>query len=59
MTLNAAYLCANCDEVGSNSLFCERCGSGALMHLGKLLNRQIVTESVEQLIESAYERKPR
>jgi len=54
MNLNRAWLCGNCEEVGENANFCTACGSNSLVHLGKLLNKELAEPSVEELIESAY-----
>jgi hypothetical protein len=55
MKLQQSYLCVNCEEVGVNSRTCESCGSIALTHLGKLLNRTAQTYldlTVKRLMET-------
>ena len=37
--LGRAYLCADCDHVGMQAAMCIHCGSRAVAHLGKLLDR--------------------
>ncbi len=46
--LESAYLCEDCQCVGSSSMQCE-CGSKSLLCLAAVLNREIV---ISQLAES-------
>ena len=47
-TLASAYLCADCDAVGSCATRCPSCASCALLSLGAILNRN-TRWSLEQM----------
>jgi hypothetical protein len=58
--LSKSWLCVNCDHVGGNASLCEYCGSSALVHLQKLLDREPLTaaeRTVQDLIGTAYKAK--
>jgi len=59
MKLSRAWLCCNCDQISANASACDCCGSIALLHLEKLLNREPQDESektIQELIETAYKK---
>ena len=47
--LDTAFLCADCQCVGSNSRVCAGCGSVALISLAQVLNRVEQSEVDEAL----------
>jgi len=58
--LGRAWLCANCDTVGADAGRCARCGSRALAHLGRLLDRAPLTPAdaaVARLLETVEEKR--
>lgn len=46
--LASAYLCQDCSCVGNCAVHCPACGSGVLMALSRVLDREAVEEEVQR-----------
>lgn len=47
MQLDRAYLCLDCDDVGENSVRCNKCLSEAIFPIHLWLNKTLTLESFE------------